>query len=587
MTAINSVNFKGDQEQRSGGILFPAVGGAVVGGAVGLGVRGRYKANLEGVSADTFEKAMAGVTDLTDDQKSAVKTIKEHLAGNKSSEEAKEGATEAKSEAKSGAKGELKSNVSGRSLDDVFKGKDAVSREVYLSKYDSKDGVIRNLGELIDARKELAKDYSSEAAAKGRKDGRIAGHNRKQVQDVVGKAKTLQAAQAKRDAAQLALDEATALDKNTARFANDVEKAQKAVDKAQKEFDKVATHIDEASRKRLTAARNGISPIPSGDKKLTKSIDELVTDAIKHKGLPEGFKLDVDKLDLSSLDVSKVKPDSHFGQIAKDERKAVLDEIEKKAEEKVDADIAKERDAIAEKRLRASEERLASKTEAKPATAAPAAEATAEAKPVPAAEAAKPAEAAKELSRKDRITAMKKTMAESDATQRLIETRTRFAIKKEILQIKTQEAKALLERAGGFINGMATKGSVGATRNTAKAEAKLAEMDADIQLLRKAGPEGQVTREAAEEVLEKTSTKVKSAVKKAAEEVGEKAGKAGEEAKGKVATGIEDALKTLKDKLPQEFKKFNKRAMLWGAGIGLAAGVVLKWMFGGKSEADV
>lgn len=129
------------------------------------------------------------------------------------------------------------------------------------------------------------------------------------------------------------------------------------------------------------------------------------------------------------------------------------------------------------------------------------------------------------------------------------------------------------------------KSVIGSQRELSKLEASILEMEKDLELIRAAKKgDKKITKAQAQEVMDAASAKAKEGVAKVAKEAGEKAGKAGEEAKGSIAESAAKALEAIKKKLPNDLTKFNTKAMVWGGAIGLAAGLVIKWMFGGKSE---
>lgn len=551
MTAINSVNFKGDQEQRSsGGYLFPVVGGAVAGGAIGLGVRGRHKINLEGVSADTFEKAIP-LEGLTDDEKSAVKTIKDHLAGKTSEEksDAKADAKDAK-DAEAGAKdskAKAKSFATKRELEDIFKGADELTYDKYLQK---KYGTT-NIGTLMDRRQRevQAKQGKYKVEGKGAKikrEGNIARYEAENIQKGMKKAQSISAQRQQIALAELNLTEAQinygfaeAADKEAMK--SELDSAKKALDKKRErlattteEFEKMALDSEGKTRPGFEEVKKALdgeitTTLPSGEKsgdyaKKVKNanLNETIDKRLKEAGL---------------ISEGNYDPKKELGQLARDEKARIIKDykIEEEAIKQAKKDVGKRPAGMTEK-------------------------------------------AFIEQAKKDAVT----------KNQEMINKRVKLAVDRRIQEIKAKETEGFLTRASGLISDIRQKGQVKAGKQLNEMDAKIAEMDADIALAREAKKNNtKITKAQAEEVLQKTSDgyksaigKIKDSAKAAAKDAGEKAGS---EPKG-ITAGIEDALKALKDKMPPQFKKWNNKAMLWGAAIGVAGALVLKWMFGGKSE---
>lgn len=548
MTAINSLtSFKGDQEQRSGGILFPAVGGAVVGGIAGLGIRKPYKPNLEGVSADTFEKTMAGVADLTDDQKAAVKTIKEHLAGKSSEEKTdakaeKADAKDAEAGAKESKTSKAKSVATNRELEDIFRGSEELPYDKYLQK---KYGAT-SVGSLMDRRQKLVQEKSSEkgAGVKARKEGNIARYEAeniekgiKKAQSIVSQKQQIELAELNVREAQINLDFAEKADKEVAQ--SELNSAKKALNKKKErlatiteEFEKMAVDSQGKTRpgfSEVKAALEGeiTTTLPSGQKVENAKLANAIDKRLKNAGL---------------LPSGKYDPSKELGQLKKAEEARIIEEFK----------IGKDAVEKAKKQIRSGN---------------------------------KP----KNITEAEFIKQAKDKALEPHRD--MINKRVKLAVDKRIQEIKAKETEAFLNRFHNITSDVSKMGQIEAGKKLSGIDAKIAEMDADIELTRNAKKNNtKITKAQAEETMQKatdklkeTMGKVKDSAKTVAKDAGEKAGKAGSESKG-VTAGIEDALKALKDKLPTEFKKFNSRALIWGAGIGLAAGVVLKWMFGGKSE---
>lgn len=544
MTAINSVNFKGDQEQRkSSGYLFPVVAGAVVGGGAGLAIRGTRKPNLEGVSADTFEKAIP-LEGLTDDEKSAVKTIKEHLAGNKSSEEKTDAKTDAKDakDAEAGAKESKttpKSVASKRELEDIFKGSDELTFDKYLQK---KYGVT-SIGDLQKRRSQLNPHLENgKIGSKVRTERNIAKsetHNIQRglnkAQSVITKQQQVELAKLQVEEAQINLQFAEEADKEV--MQSELDSAKKSLNKknenlatAKEEFEKMTVDSEgktKAGYGEVKSAMDGeiTTLFPKGEKPVpNRKLETVIAERLKGAGLLPDGKYDSKK---------------ELGLLARDEKARIIEDykIEKDAMEKAKKDIKKKPEGMTD---------------------------------------AKYYEEAKAKAVK--------------ANEEMINKRVKLAVDRRIQEIKGKETENFLNRARGIMLEVHARGQVVAGNKLGTTSAKVAEMDADIALAREAKKNNtKITKAQAEESMRKGSDtlreakgKIKDSIKSAAKETGEKA-KAGSESKG-VTAGIEDALKTLKDKLPKEFKKWNNKAMLWGAAIGVGVALIGKWMFGGKSE---
>lgn len=131
------------------------------------------------------------------------------------------------------------------------------------------------------------------------------------------------------------------------------------------------------------------------------------------------------------------------------------------------------------------------------------------------------------------------------------------------------------------------KGLIGSQRELSKQQASLLEKEKDLSLIQSAKKnKTKITKAQAEEVMNAAAAKAKEGVAKIAKEAGEKAGNAVDGAKNSIAENAAKALDAIKKKLPKDLTKFNTKAMVWGGAIGLAAGLVIKWMFGGKSEPE-
>lgn len=547
MTAINSVNFQGDQERKSGGYLFPVVGGAVVGGVAGLAIRKPYKANLEGVSADTFEKTMAGVADLTDDEKSAVKTVKEHLAGKTSEEK-----TDAKAEkadvkgaeevAKESKPSKAKSVATNRELEDIFRGSEELPYDKYLQK---KYGAT-SVGSLMDRRQKLVQEKTKEkgAGVKARKEGNIARYEAENIEKGIKKAQSINAqkqqvalAELRKKEAQINLDFAEKADKEVAQ--SEFNSAKKSLDKANERLAKITEEFEKIALDSQGKTRPGFSEVkaaldgeittilPSGQKIENAKLTNIIDKRLKNAGL---------------LPSGKYDPSKELGQLKKAEEARIIEEL-KDVKEAVDK---------AKKQIRSGK---------KP-------------KSITEAEFIKQA--------KDKALEPHRDM---------INKRAKLAVDRRIQEIKAKENEAFLNRFHSLTSDVRKQGQIEAGKKLGGMDAKIAEMDADIALARdakknntkitKAQAEGSMQK--ATDTLKEAMGKVKDSAKAVAKDAGEKAGQTADGAKG-ITAGIEDALKTLKDKLPKEFKKWNNKAMLWGAAIGVAGALVLKWMFGGKSE---
>lgn len=512
MTAINGLTFKGDQEQRSGGILFPVVGGAVVGGAAGLAIRGTRKPNLEGVSADTFEKTMAGVTDLTDDQKSAVKTIKEHLAGNKSSEETTEAKAE-KADAEAGAKAEGKGGktpkpsvaAGGMTVENLFGNAEEIDPMKFLQE---KYG-YGNVQELIDGIK-------ADRIALGGPEGKalrtsIKSGTKGQLRDEKTFSKVEQGI--KQEIAIKELEQRIAEEKFKVEGMTEETKAGKA-EKA------IAQRRVDTMEKTLQNQQDRLAKFEA-DLKDNKAYQEM----------KKAFEAK-----------SGTEKDAKAYQKATNAAENAGQHAKKELTEKIKADAGKKAEKEASR---------------------------------------------KKLKGTERQDFIKKAQDEAVAANKeRIEKYVELQKQKEFFK------RARNEYSEGFKSykreaGLDTKKSlIGSQRELSKQEASLLEKEKDLELIRDAKKNGKkITKTQAQANMDLAAAKAKDGIAKVAKEAGEKAGKAGSESKG-VTAGIEDALKTLKDKLPKEFKKWNNKAMLYGAGIGVVGALVLKWMFGGKSEPE-
>lgn len=531
MTAINSVSFKGDQDQRSsgGGYLFPVVGGAAAGVVGGGFVRGFRKVNLEGVSADTFAKAMADAKDLTDEDKANIETIKKHLATNPSEESktgdeaaktgedaAKTGEDAAKTGAKDAKEKAPKSLVGERSLDEVFgKGKDAKTEIVpdrYYEKYgagatrETVDGIKSKLGKEILSTKghiEHAKNQAKRVDAYVDKTNQM-NAIKKQIAEVE-RARAQSIAKIAEETVKK-----TASAKNAGETAKIEQKALEEIVRVKKQTAATLTKLNSAKsdlQEVLTKLQNSINITDRNGHKIIglEPTEDAIEKAIKAKGLEPGGA----------------------------QTKKLIEETY---------------DHLADERVRQLKE-------------------------------FKPTEAYDKAVEK---AGLKRNVLVQKVVDEIVAEKIEAAKTKEIIKLKEAHLAKLKEVAQGRVTHF--------ERRVARLKAQVGEINADINLVDTARKDKKkITRAQAEEVQGSTAEKIKSALQEAGEKAKGAAADApkaaAEDGKKALPEAVEKALKDLKGKLPAEFKKINWSGLGWGAAIGLAAGVALKLIFGGgKSE---
>lgn len=572
MTAItglnSSVNFKGDQEQqRSGGILFPVVGGAVAGTIVGGGIRGFKKPNLEGVSADTFQKTMDGVADLTEDQKSAVKTIKEHLAG-KTSEE-KTDAKPEKADAEAGTKAEGKG------------GTKAAKPSVAAGGITAED-LFKN-AEDMDPMKYLQEKYgyrTVEDLMKGLRDDRIAlGQESKGLRSAIKKGKNGQTRSDKVfGKVEQYIKQTTSINELDLRIQEEELKVSDmpTTNKAEQSARDIAQRRVETMKKNLQTQQENLAGFEAELKdntayqELKKSYEKEIEGLTPKEVVQTAEKTKKEKAEAKAKAEAEAKaPKAEAGTEApKAEAPKTPEEMAKEAEAKAYADFSTTTDNAATNAGQRAKKEITEKIKT---------------------DAGKKAESSKEIkglkgqARKDFI--IKAQNEAVEANKERIEKYVQLQKQKEILKRlqaeRTDRLKSL--RRDGSLG--AKKEAISNQRQLGQLEATVLEKEKDLEMIRDAKKNGKkITKTQAQANMDLAAAKAKDGIAKVAKEAGEKA-KAGSEPKG-VTAGIEDALKTLKDKLPKEFKKLNTKALAWGAGIGIAGGLILKWMFGGKSEPE-
>lgn len=531
---VSKVSFKGDQEQqRSGGPGLGTIAATtVVGGAAGVFLRDR-KVSLEGLDKDAFIKA---TKEFTGEDKANADIVKAHLE--KPTEEktdakpdektdAKAEGKETKAEAKTEAKGKTTTRPSiaaeGVTIENIFGKSEELDPKTYLQE---KYG-FSTRQELIDAIKQQKGVENGSEGAAMRKDIRAAQHNQKMTQEGIVKAKQL-VAQSIRGAemeldvkvAEVARDEIT--DKTSRAYEN----AQKKVDALKKKLSDQAAKVEKLE-KDLAANKR----LQHGSSAILEAAEGVQTDS--------AFR---EKLD----NVAK----NNVGPKAKKEIKA---KIEKEAEIKAKKDLARlEREA--------KEEAKAEKKKFVPMTK----------------------EAQEEFISKAKAAAV-------EANGEKIEAYVKLQIEKENTRRMTAEVNDRIKTAQDRATKESYKDLTKNQREMGSSKAATAEMEKDLALVRDADKnKTKITRAQGEEVLTSTASKAKEGITKATKDakgkVGEVAGKTAEEAKSAASEGAAKALEAIKKKLPKDLTKFNTKAMVIGGAIGLAAGIVIKWMFGGKSE---
>jgi hypothetical protein len=547
--AIDSVNKSsvpfGDRQRESGGILFPAVGGAVVGGAAGVLIRDR-KPNLEGVTKDTFTKAMSEVKDLTDDQQKAAKAIEEHLATNPTEESKSESkAGEADAGTKTDAKGKTTAKPSvaagGVTVENLF-GK---AEEMDPMKYLQEKYGYGTVQELIDGIK-------ADRIALGGPEGKTLRSSIKQGAKGQSASEKIfnKVEQSMRQELAISELESRILEEEfklegmaTGTKAEQSEKAmlQRRIDTMRKtlktEQDKLVSFEadlkdNKAYQELKKAYEEELSGIIDGHEAPKAEAEAPKAEAPKTAAekAEEAAKKAKDKINKEFLDRTR-NAATNVGQHARNEiTDRIKDAAKKKAEKSAKGLKGTERQAFIKK---AQEEAV--------------------------------------TANKERIQAYVELQQQKEIFRRL---------KNE----STDRFKSL--RHGESLE--AQKGLIVSQRELSRQEASLLEKEKDLDIIRSAKKEGKkITKTQAEEVTSIAAAKAKEGIAKVARDAKGKVGdavKAGAEDAKKLPAGIEEALKSLGKKLPKEFTKFNYSALGWGAAAGLLGGLVLKWIFGGKSE---
>lgn len=534
MVAMNGVNkvgvsFQGDQDQRkSGGILFPAVLGTAAGvGVAGL-TTGFTKPNLEGVTKDTFSKAMAEVKDLTEEQQKAVKTIEEHLATNPTEEPKTDGATDAKpSEApKPNAEQKVdvkpadgtppKSLVASKSLEEVFGQEAEISPDKYLKKY----------------------GYGATTATIETKKAGVQ-------------------ADIKRTQSEMA--EATKQSELASRYVENRQNAETLQNEIA-EIEKEVQRAKDAANAEAAAKKTGITDaakIAEIDTELQGKINDINQQAVKDLKSKTRQLSELDRVAgrlESKIRIQDEKGALYAAQFGQDNGK-IAQAIKDQGYEKGGAQEAK---ILEEETDRVLNKHLDSLKKAGDATP-------------PYHTAAEYTQAANTYLSKPEVQKEINDAAEVRRSEQATK------ISNEVIRRQKEEHFARLRE-------LAQKKVDAKVELLANHQAKIEEMGADLELI-KGAQEGKtnISRAQADGVLSKTKGKLTEALSNVKNKAENVVNKVADEAK-KLPEAVENALKEIKGKLPKEFKATNWKGLGWGAGIGLVGAVVLKLIFGGKSE---
>lgn len=642
--AINSVNnssipFGEKKREESGGILFPAVAGAVAGTGVAAVWKGVSVGDLDKITQgkDEFVK-LKKADGLSEEEKAAFQKVEDTFTTNpadksKTGDEAKTGENKAKDETKPSeakpaeAKPEAPTTeapkAQGSKASVAAKGKTA--KEIFgeAQELDPKDFIEKKYGQSIE-------DFTNEIKTLNVKDNsheikhnkRVASSAHKSFTEGVEEGKKLLAQERRIQGARIKVLEAKAVrDKITNKESSQYRNAQNRVEQLQKELSEQARahyRMKEEVTKKFGKNEGFITVIEAADD--VKANTHIGTENVTGKARKEI--------------TTKIKNDAAI-QAEKD-----LVEIEKvrKEQAKTSANEAKKQLPALEEQLKAASEKAKAAIEAAKG---------AEGKLVDAQKQLAAASAKVSKGNKNAITeeSLAKTEVErlkalitekQTALDELKKTETVFGITQKKANskyeplfeetkadfIKKRQATALAaeqERIDAHvtiadqkefnrrinaeidekISRSISEKSVHINKNLNRSEreisntkASILERKQDWAMISDARKNNKkITVAQAEEIINTAAAEAKKGIsqlvskgKKGAKgKAGETPKVNGEEAKT-VTDGIKDALKTLRKKLPKEFKSFNWKGLGIGAGIGLVGGVILKWIFGGKSE---
>lgn len=524
MTAINgvnSVNFKGEQEQRSSG---PGLGTiattTVLGGVGGYLLKGK-KVSLEGLDKDAFVKATKDLTGEDKANADAVKAYFDQKPEAKADEKA-EGKSE-KAEAKAEAKGTkaAKSSVaaSGVTVENLFGNAEEIEPMKYLQeKYGY--GSVQELMDGIKSDRIALGGPEGKALRSSIKSG-TKGQTRSEklfskVEQSIKQEIAIYELQGRIDEEEFKVSGMSTGTK--------AEQAEKTI--AQRRLDTMKKTL-KSQEERLVSFEAELK-----DNKAYRELRKSVNDEMQNMLLeevpeaPKGAVKDANTEFRRTTDNAAVNAGQHA-------KKEMTNRIKEDAKKKAEKDANK-------KGLKGAERQTFIKEAQDQAVSAS----------------------------KERIEKYVQLQQEKESLKRVTSEYTN--------RFKTLKHETAIE---------AKKGLIGSQRELSKQQATLLEKEQDLKLIQDAKKnKTKITKTQAQGVMDTAAAKAKDGIAKVANSVGEKAGKAGEEVKGSVAETAAKALEALKDKLPKELKKTSGKAIAVGAAIGLAAGIVIKWMFGGKSE---